>query len=72
MSGNNRIATLHNLSTGEVAPPHFLGTDEDGRRLVVFVEGWQPYTGDGRCVYPEQDEDGNWIEGTECEPYPFE
>lgn len=71
-TANDRIATLHSLSTGEMAQPHFIGIDREGRRLVQFVDGWQPYSGNGRCVYPEQDGDGNWIEGTECEPYTFE
>ena len=67
-----RIGGLKNLTTGEVADAHRIGSDDRGRGLICFVEGWQPQSSDGREIYPEQDVDGNWIEGTECEPYTFE
>lgn len=72
MMSVSRIETIRHLVHGTAAEPHFIGTDSEGRRLVQFVEGYQPESNDGRVIYPEQDADGNWIEGTECEPYTFE
>lgn len=44
-----------NLTTGETAPAHLIGTTEDGRQLYQAIEGWEP-VGEYEC-----DEDGNWI-----------
>ena len=44
-----------NLTTGETAPAHRIGTTEDGHPLYQSVEGWEP-TFDFEC-----DEDGNWV-----------
>ena len=57
----NAISFYRNEKTGELAPPHVIGTDEDGSKLYQYVEGWQPVDRDGKPVECEQDHDGNWI-----------
>lgn len=47
-----------NLETGEIAPAHRIGTNDEGEVIYQYVEGWEPTT-----PYTT-DEDGNWIEGT--------
>lgn len=50
-----KITTYRNLETGETAPAHWIGRDEEGRDLYQYVEGWEP-------VEPyECDDDGNWM-----------
>lgn len=55
------ISFYRSEQTGELAPPHVIGTDEDGTKLYQFVEGWVPVDYDGNPVECESDEDGNWI-----------
>lgn len=58
---------LRNEITGELAPIHRLGTDEDGRAIVQRIDGWDLCHDDGLplddsesdCV--ECDEDGNYL-----------
>jgi len=53
------ITDYRNDVTGELAPPHVLGTDERGRRLYGRVDGWTPVDATGREVAVEYDRDGN-------------
>ncbi len=55
------IAYYRNEETGELAPPHIIGEDEDGRRLYQSVEGWEPVDCDGAPVECDYDYDGNWL-----------
>jgi hypothetical protein len=56
-----------NEITGELAPIHRIGTDEDGREIISRVDGWDLCRDDGSpladsesdCV--ECDEDGNYL-----------
>ena len=45
--------TYKNISTGEIAPAHKIGTTEENLPLYQFVEGWEP-----EFAY-QCDEDGN-------------
>lgn len=36
------ILAFWNPATGEVCPPHCIGTDEEGRKLYQGAEGWEP------------------------------
>ena len=55
MAKQKKFSAYRNLETDERAPPHRIGTTEDGRLLYSAQEGWEP-------VEPyECDEDGNWI-----------
>lgn len=46
---------VRNIETGEIAPAHVIGTNEDNLPVIQFAEGWEP-------AFPyETDEDGNWI-----------
>jgi len=56
---SNAIASLRNDSTGELAPPHLLGTDATGAPLYLAVEGWTPITSTGAAAICTADEDGN-------------
>jgi hypothetical protein len=59
------IKGMRNDRTGEMAPAHRLGRDEDGRSLCLFVEGWSPVDEDGQEIDPaslECDADGNYID----------
>lgn len=51
-----------NLTTGEIAPAHRIGTNDEGEVVYQFVEGWEP------TVPSVTDEDGNWIEDKKAEP----
>lgn len=42
MSNDKRITQYRNVSTGELAPAHDVGTDENGDRLYQVPEGWEP------------------------------
>jgi hypothetical protein len=44
-----------NLETGEIAPAHRIGTNDEGEVIYQYVEGWEPVF----TYY--SDEDGNWI-----------
>lgn len=66
---NNTIINYRNDSTGELAPPHVIGADTEGRKLYKSVEGWTPVDRDGNAVSVECDEDGNWTVG-ETQPDP--
>ncbi len=57
------ISYYRNDETGELSPPHCIGTDEDGRAICLFVEGWSPVDRDGNDLTDKlaADEDGNWI-----------
>lgn len=55
------ISYYRNTQTGELAPPHVLGINEDGLKLYQYVEGWFPVDYDGNPVECDCDEDGNWI-----------
>ena len=68
----SKISGLMELDTGTVYGVLFVGVDSEGRRLVSFCDGYQPVSSDGRQLYPEQNGDGCWVEGTECKPYAFE
>ncbi len=46
---------LTNLTTGETAPAHLIGEDDDGHPVYQFIEGWEP-----NFTF-ECDEDGNWV-----------
>lgn len=48
---------LRNTATGELVPAHYLGMNEDGNRVYLFVEGFEPTE---PC---ETNGDGNWVEG---------
>jgi hypothetical protein len=56
------ISYYRNEKTGELAPPHIVGTDENGRRIYQFVEGWQPADATGVPIACESDYDGNWLD----------
>lgn len=56
-----KITQLRNETTGETAPVHRIGTDEEGRAIVQRVEGWQPVDASGQPVECECDCDGNWL-----------
>ncbi len=58
---NSRIIYYRNKKTGELADAHWIGTDEDGRPLFQYVEGWEPADYDGNPLECEQDYDCNWI-----------
>lgn len=62
MATTKNIHALLNTQTGETAPRHVIGTDEKGRTLVQYVEGWEPVDAAGQVVDCEQDYDGNWID----------
>ena len=50
-----KITAYRNLTTGELAPTHQIGTDDRGRPLYQSVEGYEP-------VDPyEITEDGYWV-----------
>jgi hypothetical protein len=55
------VKNYRNDATGELAPPHILGTDSQGRTLYQSVDGWTPVDGDGNEVAVECDRDGSWI-----------
>lgn len=65
------MSSIHyykNETTGELAPPHRIGTDEEGRDLYQFVEGWIPVDKDGNLIAElESDQDGNWYVGDTAE-----
>lgn len=63
METTQTIHSYRNDSTGELAPPHRLGTDEDGATLYRSVEGWTPVDAEGNDIEVECDEDGNWTVG---------
>lgn len=58
---NNTIRNYRNDSTGELAPPHVLGTDDGGRKLYKSADGWTPVDHNGDEVAVECDADGNWL-----------
>ena len=51
-----KFTAYRRLETGEEAPPHLLGADDEGRSVYLAVEGWEPIGAPYAC-----DEDGNWI-----------
>ena len=56
------IANYKNESTGELAPPHRLGTTDDGEAIYQGVDGWTPVDREGNEVEVSYvDEDGNWV-----------
>lgn len=57
----SEISYYRNIKTGEMAPPHLVGTDEEGNSLYQFVEGWEPVDYHGNPVECDSDSDGNWI-----------
>lgn len=62
MSPMKTITHYRNDATGELAPPHRLGTTEDGESIYQGVEGWTPVDSAGVEVEVEYvDTDGNWI-----------
>ncbi len=56
------VAYYKNAASGELAPPHRIGVNEDGLTLYQFVKGWIPVDYDSNEVECAQDYDGNWIE----------
>lgn len=56
-----RIAFYRNEKTGELAPPHLVGTDEDDRPVYQCIHGWRPVDYDGKPVEYDCDYDGNWV-----------
>jgi hypothetical protein len=63
-----KISYYRNDATGVLAPPHWLGTTEDGRNLYCAVEGWTPVNEDGSTVDVECGDGGrHWIPATEGE-----
>lgn len=59
------ISYYRNETTDELAPPHLIGTDEEGRELYLFIDGWYPTDASGNEIECEQDCDGNWIQPEE-------
>lgn len=63
-----KISYYKSYSTGELAPPHQIGEDEEGRALYRFVEGWEPVDSEGREIPGlRSGEDGNWFVDDEDE-----
>jgi hypothetical protein len=49
------MATYRNTATGEEAPAHRIGTNDEGQVIFQYVEGWEP------TFDHDTDEDGNWV-----------
>ena len=59
MTTSKKITDMRNDSTGELSPPHVIGTDANDRALYHAVPGWTPVDVDGNEVPCNADEDGN-------------
>ena len=62
--GQGKQMDCRNLTTGEIAPGHRNGTDDEGRVIYQRVAGWEP------TVAYDCDEDGNWFEVDDQMPAP--
>jgi hypothetical protein len=76
-SKTRKIDAMRNDETGEIAPPHQIGTTRSGASLYVYVHGWSPVAQleDGTYVPPTgvvQDRDGNYsVRGSKAESFYF-
>lgn len=68
----NRIDAYRDERTGEIAPPHRIGTTASGRNLYQAIDGWEPVClqvgPDGEESYVPStrvrcDRAGNWYLG---------
>lgn len=61
MSATKTIWEYRNDKTGELAPPHRIGSNEEGKPIYQSIDGWTPVDSDGNEIECEYDYDGNWI-----------